>query len=821
MVTGVALGVAVVIAIDLAGESARRGFVRSSEAVVGRATDRVVGGPSGVSDALFRRIRVDWGLRRSAPVVEGTVIAPDLGREPLRVLGVDPLSEAPFRRHLRGASLRDPAFLRLLAEPGTVLLGSALATRHHLRPGDALRVEADGRRHALRILGVIASRDPSERAALDGLLLTDVGAAQRLFGMGGRLTRVDLILGRDEARALRKRLPPGTRLVAAGDRAATASQLTDAFQLNLTALSLLALVVGMFLIYNTVTFNVVQRRAVLGTLRVLGVTRGQVFALVLAETLLASALGSGLGVALGWLLGQGAVRLVTRTINDLYYVLAVTGAPLSWASVGKGLGVGLGAGLLAAIAPALEASRVEPVIALRPSSLESRAHRLLPWVSGTGAALAAAGGSLLAGLRLSLPLSFAALFGVVVGVALLVPGITVALAGVAGLLAGARAGGLGRLAARTVSRAVGRTGVAVAALTVAVSVTIGVSLMIAGFRDTVANWLGLTLVADVYVSSPSLGRDAPSLDPSLPGRVAAVPGVRAVESYRRVRVRSDGGEIVLGVADPSRVRSAGLYRFAEAGPAETWERVRQGAVVVSEPFAYRHGIPHHGGSIEIDTDRGRRRFPVAGIFYDYSTEEGLVLMSRNVYEQDFDDRAVTSVAAYVARGESPSRVADRIRRALAGTALEVRVNRALRKRALEVFDRTFAVTQALRILAVVVAFIGVWSALLALQVERTRELATLRALGMTPDRLLGLTLLETGLMGGVAGLVSLPLGALLAVILVDVINVRSFGWTMRLGFDPWIFAEALLVSIVAALLAAVYPARRLRRLPVAEALRQE
>jgi putative ABC transport system permease protein len=212
---------------------------------------------------------------------------------------------------------------------------------------------------------------------------------------------------------------------------------------------------------------------------------------------------------------------------------------------------------------------------------------------------------------------------------------------------------------------------------------------------------------------------------------------------------------------------------------------------------------------------------VAGVFYDYATEQGLVLMSRNVYERHYEDRGVSSLGVYVSDGPSPAEVAAALRRALAGTALQVTPNGALRAHALRVFDRTFAVTQALRLLAVAVAFIGVCSALMSLLVERTRELATLVALGLTPGQLRTLTLLESGLMGLLAGVLSLPMGYLLAVILVDVINVRSFGWTMRLVASPSVFAQALLLSVLAALLASLYPLWRLQRLPLSSALRQE
>jgi putative ABC transport system permease protein len=303
--------------------------------------------------------------------------------------------------------------------------------------------------------------------------------------------------------------------------------------------------------------------------------------------------------------------------------------------------------------------------------------------------------------------------------------------------------------------------------------------------------------------------------------VAAVPGVAEVETIRLVHVPSPLGEVRLAVTDATRTRSASLYRVSEGDPQQAWQRVREGAVVVSEPFAFRHRLPARGGSVALQSDRGLVAFPVAGIYYDYAAEQGTVMMAREVYERHWDDRARSSVAAYVAPGHDPAAVTDAVRRALAGRALQVVENRALRGAALRIFDRTFAVTEALRVLAVVVAFIGVWSALLALQVERTRELATLLALGLLPRQLWGLTFVETGLIGLAAGLLSLPTGLALAVILIEVINVRSFGWTMQLQLSPVVLVQALALSVLAALLAAVYPVLRLQRMSVAAALRQE
>jgi putative ABC transport system permease protein len=358
---------------------------------------------------------------------------------------------------------------------------------------------------------------------------------------------------------------------------------------------------------------------------------------------------------------------------------------------------------------------------------------------------------------------------------------------------------------------------------VAVSVTIGVSVMIASFRSTVVNWLDLTLVADIYVSAPTPGgaRAVATLDPTAPERVAAVPGVAEVEAIRGVVVDSEFGPVQLSAADTQRRRSAALYRFASGDPNRIWQAMTEGAIIVSEPFAYRHDLPATGATVTLRTAQGSHTFPVVAVYYDYSSDQGTILMARSVYARYWNDPGISGLAVYTALGADPGEVADALRAALSGTALQVQVNRALRDEALIVFDRTFAITNALRILAVVVAFIGVLSALMALQIERARELATLQALGLTNGQLWRLTLTETGLMGATAGLLSLPTGFVLALVMVYVINLRSFGWTIQLVNDPWVFVQALAVSVTAALLAAIYPMRRLLRLPVAAALRQE
>ena len=363
-VAGVALGVAVVVSIDLANASAARAFELSTESVTGRATHRLTGGPGGLDEAVFRRLVVDLGVERAAPVVEGyATVDTAEGRRVLRLLGVDPLSEAPFRPWLgclgggAGRALPGVDLGAFLTRPRAVLLAAETARELGVAPGGELAVELAASRARLTVLGVLEPSDALSRQALADLAVLDVGAAQELLGMEGRLSHVDLILppgaaGTALAARLRAALPAGVLLAEAGSRQRTAREMTRGFRLNLTGLSLLALLCGLFLIYNAVTFSVVQRRALFGTLRALGVTRRQVFALVLGEAAAVAALGTAAGLALGVLLGRGMVDLVTRTLNDLYFVVSVRELAVAPGSLARGALLGVAATRAAAAVPA-------------------------------------------------------------------------------------------------------------------------------------------------------------------------------------------------------------------------------------------------------------------------------------------------------------------------------------------------------------------------------------------------------------------------------------------------------------------------------------
>ncbi len=830
--------------------------------MTGRATHQIVGTDALVPESLYTRLRTELGIRRAAPIIEGFAWAGTRARHPkprdrqagspedpagmpangrpVRVLGIDPFADAAFRDAFRNEAAAELDLASFLRRP-TALVSAATARDLGVGVGEPLVVAAGGRSQDLTIGVTFSSRDAFRRQAGRDLLILDVFHAQRIFGMGSNLTRIDLLLDgpdwdREQAlAAIREILPPGTEIARPESRTAAAGELTRAFRLNLRALSLLGLLCGAFLIYNTMTFAVVQRRPILALLRALGVTPKRLFGVVLAEAAAVGFAGGCLGLAFGRLLAGRLLVRVEQTLDDLYFTTgSIWIEPPPWLTPAALL-LAVAVALLAALGPAVEALRAAPGPALARATLETRWRAALPKLTAAGGVLVTLGALAIWSQRGGLPTAFAALFAILVGLALTTPLATVGLSRLVAAPAERTLGGLGRIAAAGVGASISRTGVAVAALAVAISVTLGVDLMIRSFRSTVDEWLLYSLPADLYVSSTASFRGAsgtapPALRESDLDVLRTAPGVVRVNTVLETRVESAVGAVRLLAHDlDARGRSA--FRFRRARPEDAWPGYLAGtAVLISEPLASRHGLGP-GDTLRLETPSGPVHPQVAAVFYDYASERGTVLMSWARYLELWPEGrrrpGRTAAALYLEPGSDPDAARTGVARRLeAGRSvpnrnLAVRSNGALRRRSLEVFDRTFLVTNVLRLLAVTVAFIGVLAALTALALERRRELAALRALGLTPKQLWGLVTCQSALLGLFAGLLALPMGAVTAALMTFVINKRSFGWSMDLTLPVESLAFALALAVGSALLAGLYPAFRLARAPVAEALRSD
>jgi len=831
MVVGITLGVAVVVAIDLANASASRAFDISVDTVAGKATHQIVGGPTGIDEDLFATVKSAYVVDAVAPIISEYVNSPDIDNgRPLSLLGVDPFSEGPFRNYLSadGDFVPVPQLVSFLTDPGAILISMQLAEDNDLEIGDSVTLEFSGASYEATVAGLLSPQDSLSQRSINGIILADIATVQEMTGNYGRIERIDLIVPEENRETyieeLEALLPEDARLQAVDARTGTVDQMVQAFRTNLLALSLLALIVGMFLIYNTMTFSVVQRRVMFGTLRSLGVTRREVFLMVVGEAMIIGVIGAVLGIGLGVLMGQGAVQLVTRTINDLFFVVSVRGVQVPPRSIIVGAVLGICATALSAAVPAYEAASVPPRAAMTRSTLETKSSGAVKWTLVGGLGLNLLGVAMLLIPSRSLALSFTATFFVIIGFALFSPLVLV------GIMRGLRPlttrafGVLGRMAPREISGALSRTSIAVAALMVAVSVTIGISLMVGSFRRTVILWLEQSLQGDVYISVADASPTTPSasLDDKVIETLQGWEGVERVSAVRNVFVDSPLGQVNVSAISDDQGGSNRLYLSTSVPEDDVFEATRNGAVVVSEPFARRFDL-WDGDQVTLYTDtNGAVTFPIVAVYYDYGSSAGRVGMALDQYRSLWNDDSLTVASLRLDEGVSPDEVSDALEAELEGVQdLLIRPNKALRDAVLVVFDQTFAITGALNILATIVAFIGVLSALLSLQLEKQRELGILRSIGLTVRQLWGLVMLETGLMGFVAGLLALPTGFVLSLILIYIINRRSFGWTLQMSIIPGPFIQAMAVAIIAALLAGIYPARRVSRMGVSDAVRFE
>lgn len=826
-IVGIALGVAVVIAIDLAMESSLKSFNQASKAMSGTATHRIIASDGGLDEKLYTRLRVDLGIANLSPVVSGYVKLAQPDEESFKLLGIDPFIEKSLHSGWRNEHTENSPkdFLtQLMTEPNSVLINEKTAQRLHRQINDQLSVVTDQGEQQLKIISLLSGNNAVSEQVLAKLIITDIATAQELLGLLGRLSSIEVLIGDDASEtlaAIQQGLPGTALLVATDSQAESMREMTRAFSINLKALGLLSLLVGMFLIYNTMTFLVMQRRRLIGSLRLLGVTRQQIFKLVIGEAFLLAIIGTLLGIALGIVLGQGLLVLISGTINAVYFRIDTASLMVTPLQIGKGILLGISTTLLAVLPPAFEATRLSVVKVLVRSQLESGSRRLIKTVGLMSFVLILGGLAMAFFSGKSIILGLASIFLILSGFGLLTPVLTLWFMKSIERLFGRFLGILGRLPARMVAAEISRTGIAIAALMIAVAATIGMDLMIGSFRQTVAQWVQASLRADLYVSLPGdkISADKTLTDHRLKDKIAELDGVQMLSSALHTKLIADNQLTKISVFELN-AKSRQGFIFKHKVDDDLWYRFEnQRTVIITEPYAYHHAVKI-GQKILLRTDQGELAFEVIAIYADYSGDQGHLAMSRQNYQRHWPDLGYSGIGVYARESADLKQLESRISQLLTAQQ-SVKSDQEIYKASMEVFEQTFTITETLRWLSAAIAFVGVFSALMALQFERTRQLGILRAIGLTSRQLTVLIISETGLMGLVAGLLAIPVGFIVAYVLIFVVYQRSFGWTMAFYFDSGVLYQGLALAFVASLLAGVFPSIKMAQTQPAEALRTE
>ena len=666
-ILGIALGVAVVIAIDLAMESSLNSFNQASKAYSGMATHRIIPSDGGLDEKLYTQLRVKQGITNLSPLVTGYVKLAQLDEESFKLVGIDPFIEKSLKSGWQSGQKENfsPDLLtRLMTEPNSVLLSEKTAQRLQLHINEQLSVVTGQGERQLNIIGLLPGNDAVSEQALAKLIITDIATAQEVLGLFGRLSSIEVLLANEASKivaAIQSVLPGNVMLVSLDSQEQSMREMTRAFSINLKALGLLSLLVGMFLIYNTMTFLVMQRRRLIGSLRLLGVTRQQIFKLIISEAFLLALIGTLIGIALGVVLGQGLLVLISGTINAIYFRIDAASLMVTSLQLGKGMLLGIGATFLAVLPPAFEATHMSPVKVLARSQLESGSRRLMKAVGLISCLLIVGGLAMALFSGKSITVGLASIFLILFGFGLLTPVLTLLLMkGFEGLF-GRFLGILGRLPARMVSAEISRTGIAIAALMIAVSATIGMDLMIGSFRQTVAQWLHSSLPADLYVALPGekMAADKALADHRLKEKIANLDGVQMLSSALHTKLVADDQLTKTSVFEFNAKSKQGFI-FKHKVDDGLWHRLEnQQTVLVTEPYAYHHAIKR-GQKILLKTDQGALEFEVIGISAEYSGDQGHLVMSRQNYLRYWLDLGYSGIGVYASAGADLKQLESRI-----------------------------------------------------------------------------------------------------------------------------------------------------------------
>ncbi len=770
----IALGVALGYAVQLVNRSAIGEFAQAVQTLSGTADLELRGPRAGFDEALYPRLARLPEVAVASPVIEADVRL--AGRpETLRLVGLDVFRAGLVQPDLVATAVADS--LDAL-RPDTIFLSPAAATWLGVKEGDTVAFRIGLGEARFRVAGLT-------RADGTRFGIADIAGVQAALDRVGRINRLDLRLRAGvDVEAFRARLaaelPPGVlaERPAAGLR--RAANISRAYRVNLNVLALVALFTGALLVFSTQALAVVRRRPQLASLRVLGVERRQLVRMLLTEALVLGAAGAALGLLAGFAIAHAVLDAIGADLGAGSFrgMRPALRFEPGWAAAFFALGVAVA--LLASLAPALEAARAEPAAALKAGDEQRPFARLTP--AWPGLAVIAAGAALTATPPIDgLPLfGYVAIALILIGTIMLMPRLAVA---AFSRLPLQRAVAL-RLAAQQLRGAPGQSMLSLATIVAAVSLLVSMAIMVASFRHSLGNWLDHVLPADLYLRT-SASTDTAFLAPRDQDALARIPGVRRTD-FARVQtllLAPEQPPVTLlarpvDPADPARILPlvSGSVAPPPDAPPPAW---------VSEAMVDLYGFAP-GRVIELPIAGQRARFTVAGVWRDYIRQHGAVVIERDRYVRLTGDRNASDAALWLADGADAGAVRRAIRAALpGGDSLEIAAPGEIRERSLQAFDRTFAITYVLELVALAIGLTGLSSSFGALVLARRREFGVLRHLGMT-RRQIGTMLAAEGFAVSALGLaVGLALGAIISLVLIHVVNRQSFHWSMDLAV-PWV-----------------------------------
>ena len=835
-VLGVAVGIAVFVAVDLANDSAKQSFRNSAVSIFGDTEFQLMGSTSGISENVYSDVvksaELQPLLNIIRPIIDKQITLTDSNgvEDKYRLLGINVINE----NVLSGNNKYGIDFLNssqtsfnFFAE-NQVFVSSILASKKQLSIADEFLVEDTNNK--ISIVGFFQGDNSLQRELMQNVIITDISVAQNITNSNGILTRIDIssVYDQNEKIALDKwfsLLPSGVQLIPSYTYSEARKSITKSFDTNLLALSLLALLVGLYLIYNMMTFSIHRRKNLFGTLRAIGVTKNEIFFLVLVEGLLIGLIGAIFGIMLGILLAYFLLGLISSTINYQFFSSSPNSIALDITIIYQALILGISGSIVSVLIPAWSASRIQPrelIDIYGKYSTYNNYHMVLFFL---GLLLCSIGYLITLAPITNLIIGFIAMFFVIVGLSLTVPTTTqIVLLIISSILEKIGRPTIVTLSVETIKNSLNTIAICIAALSVSIAMTIGIGCMIQSFRATVEEWLNQSLVADIYIAPPTLsfGQDLKGIDDEFIKYVSDLPEIDYISQLGSFEIFKDGYLLNLIVVDSAEKIFDEVIQLKEGEKKDIWnDFVQTDSILISEPLAFQKNIQIND-TFDILTDTGLKSFTVRGIYYDYSSTSGIAMVSKQVYDNYWNNSKVTSLALYLNDSQNSEVVFNKLLdRFDTDWDLQIISSKKLNNASMEIFDKTFEITFVLRSISLIVAFIGILGAISAIILSRAREFSILKSIGFTNNQLRTIIGNQTFIIGVISGLISIPLGIIITNLLIQIINKQSFGWSIPMQLLPSVFVEGIMVAILSSVLASIYPSIKISRNNIRKALMGE
>jgi putative ABC transport system permease protein len=831
---GIALGVGSMTSIDIVNAGIVRSMEDSINRITGRAVLQITGAESGFPEAMLEQVQNTAGVEYAVPVIETNASLAEGSERSFVVLGVDVLQDSNIRDYSitdESSDIPDP--LLFLAKPDSILLTREMAKREGISIDQEIQVQTVQGLKTFTVRGLLEPDGPAKALGGD-IAIMDVYAAQLAFGKEGRIDRIDVSITRGETMdtvkdRIQASLPKGYYIDTPAGRSRQIENLMVRFQKSMNFISFMALIVGMYLIYNTVSISVVQRTKEIGILRAIGMTRGQVVRLFLGETAALSLLASVIGIGLGLILAKLSINSVAQTVSSMYGRTQVTDLEISLLSAARNIGIGVLASILAAAFPARSSARVSPVSAIRsmPYSRNSAGIKTMQKLLSAG--LIAITGAIILIYKIAGPASpvrnsdttTLAGFCLMLGASLATPFFLERFISLYRLVAAARLGAGGRLAGLNLEKNLSRNAVAVAAVFFSISLSVSSASMLNSARQGVLDYIDSVDNSDIIITTghpvASAGAQTIPMPLSMLRELGALPGVRSVDPFRKLFVNLDGKRVLLEAID---VESWAKNNTCTVIGGALMKR-NQDEVSVNEAIANRYGLKP-GDTFVLPTPNGPKNFTVASVIVSYASDAGVIFLDLNTYERHWNDHVADMFSVYVKKGSDISAVRAAIQDRYKG-ARKMFVLPALefRQEIKKLLDQSFVMNDAANVLTMLIAGFGIIVTLLASVLERTREIGILRSIGMTRGQVSGVVLIESALIGAAGGLLGIGAGVITGWINLEGFFRLDFGASMAYHIHYPSIASGLLLSISLSVLAGLYPARRAAKTNITEALSYE